>query len=102
MIYVMSDIHGHRRRFAIKRCRQIKLFFSKILFYIIVLNRRLFIIDKLNLFRDNVNSRYMIVLCKQYCKRQSNITCSCYCYLSVRFLKLPYTSSSFTTKMHQQ
>ena len=53
---------------AVSGGRQIKLFFCKIFLDIIVLNGRLFAVDQCNLFGNDVNGCYMIVLRQKHCQ----------------------------------
>ena len=52
-------------RFGIKGSGQIKLFFGKIFFYVIVLNGRFFVVYQVNFFWNNIYCRNFIMLCKQ-------------------------------------
>ena len=49
----------------IKCCGQVQVFLSQIFFDIVILNRRLAVIDQVNLLRDNIHSRHLMVLRKQ-------------------------------------
>ena len=61
---------------CIQSCSQIQLFFCQILLKVFVLNRRFLVINQLNLFRDNIHSRNMMMLRQKSCNRKSYIACS--------------------------
>ena len=53
------------RSLCIQRCSQIQFFLCEILLDIVILNRRLAIVDQLNLLRNNINCGHLMVLRKQ-------------------------------------
>ena len=48
--------------FSIKCGSQIQIFFGEILFNVLVPNRRLLVIDKVNFFRDNIHCHDLMML----------------------------------------
>ncbi len=50
---------------CIQCCGQVQVFLSQIFFDIVILNRRLAVIDQVHLLRDNIHSRHLMVLRKQ-------------------------------------
>ena len=58
---------------CIQRCSQIQILFCQIFFNIVILNRRLPVINHLDLLRDNIHSGHMMMLGKQGRNRQTNI-----------------------------
>lgn len=52
---------------GIKGCGEIQFLLGKIHLYIVVLDRRFSVVDKFNLFRNDIDRSYMVVLCKKRC-----------------------------------
>ena len=59
---------------------QIQFLFCQIFFNIIILDGRLFPVDQLHLFRNNIHGINLVVLSQQSSHRQSHIPGSCHCY----------------------
>ena len=62
------------RFLGIQSCSQIQLLFCQILLNVFVPNRRFLVIDHLHLLRNDIQSRYLMVLCQQHCQRKPNIS----------------------------
>ena len=60
--------------FCIQRSNKVEVLFSQIFFNLIILNRGFFVVDQLNLLRDNINGLYFIVLRKHRSQGKSNVT----------------------------
>ena len=60
----------------IQGCSQIQILFCQIFFNVVILNRRFPVVDHLDLLRNDIHSSHMMMLGKQGCNRQTNITCS--------------------------
>ena len=50
---------------SIQRCSQIQFLLCEVLLDIVILNRRLTVVDHLNLLRNNINCGHLMVLRKQ-------------------------------------
>ncbi len=58
---------------GIQSCSQIQLFFRQILFNVLVLNRRLLVIDQFYFLRNNIYRSHLVVLRQQRSNRKANI-----------------------------
>ena len=65
--------------FSVQRRRQVQVFLCQILFNVLVLNRRLLVIDKVNFFRDNIHCHDLMVLGQQRGNGQTDIASTCNC-----------------------
>ena len=59
---------------CIQRCGQIQFLFCQILFNVLILNRRLFVIDQLYFLRNDIYCRHLVMLRQQRSNRKTNIT----------------------------
>jgi hypothetical protein len=65
--------------FSVQRCRQVQVFLCQILLNVLVPNRRLLVIDKVNFFRDNIDCHDLMMLGQQRGNGQTDITGTCNC-----------------------
>ena len=65
--------------FSIKCCCQVQVLLCQILFNVLVLNRRLLVINKVNLFRNNIHRHDLMMLRQQRGNRQTDVTGTCNC-----------------------
>ena len=63
---------------CVQRCGQIQFFFCQILFNILVLNRRLLVVDQFHLFGNDIHRSHLMVLTQQRCNGKSNVASSGY------------------------
>ena len=62
--------------FAIQCSSQIQFFFCKILFDIIILDRRFFAVQHFHFFRNDINGSNMVMLCQKCGDGKTDIACS--------------------------
>ena len=77
-------------RSCIKSRSEIKIFFGKISFNILILYRQLPAVDHIDLFRHDIHSHHTMILRKQGRHRQTHISSSRYCNLHI------YSFNNFT------
>lgn len=73
---------------CIQCCGQVKFFLCQVILDILVLNRRLPVINQLNLLRDDIHSRNMMVLAQQCSNGKANVACAGHCNFQI--LKLSH------------
>ena len=86
------------------QCRlQIQFFLCKIFLYKLVLNRRNTTVYLINLFRNDIYCRHMIMLRKKYGYAQSNIsrTCNCYVISFHKEIQFMHTLNAKITKVSE-